>query len=422
MGEKKKMGMLRLLSIAVPFVIGSGVSAYAADFEISGWVSTGVGIFSSDDNPDTSAPNDESADGGNTFISDAEIHFHIMQELNNGVDVSFTAEMEINNTAAGNNNFDELYTTIRGSFGTFQLGSNDGVMEQLVPTVAGCTYFTCAADATGIVFDYRQNSSDDRLDWEVRGANTGDNVKVTYITPDVYGLRMGYSYAIDDSELSGRDTGSDPQTDGYELAVVYSSDMAGMPLAGTFDVGFGFSNLDGPLINSTGARVGGSGNARMGNPAAANSAGIYSQDGDEKSYYLAANYHVGNFTFGAAYEERKYNSLSMVDDGNAALVRSDTTKVNGVKEEGYSFGVNYGEGPLSIGVNYVSQEVPFYRVATTATAGVVEAQNYKEKASGWSVGFDYDLGSGVIIGFETGIRKDIGFDAKGSSVMLGVSF
>ncbi|MCL6608594.1 MAG: porin [Geminicoccaceae bacterium] len=115
------------------------------------------------------------------FRNDTEVHI-IARSKDESTGIEYGATVEFEADANRNDNTDETWVIVKGTFGEFRLGDEDGASD-LMKLGA----FTIAAGTGGI---------DGTVDLPrlVAGVNTGDATKIVYFTPRIAGFQAGVSY------------------------------------------------------------------------------------------------------------------------------------------------------------------------------------------------------------------------------------
>ena len=178
--------------------------------------------------------------------NDGEVHFRGAATLDNGIKITARAELEISEhtrgpvklkTAAdgtvtygtedlhpigGQDIIDEVYVNVSGSFGQVRLGEDDSVGQLMVIGYSGSW-----ATQVG------QNLSFDSFEWVAPAAGSpshvawigadSDGTKVSYISPRVSGLQMGFSYTPNTDEHDDfRHAGTDKNHNGFAGAANFT--------------------------------------------------------------------------------------------------------------------------------------------------------------------------------------------------------
>ncbi|SEA82991.1 porin [Rubrimonas cliftonensis] len=329
-------------------------SAQEVTAQIGGFMTSGFGYFdTSEDVPDAT---------NFTVINNAEVIFNFRLVADNGITFGAKVEFEASGTSE---NADEYVGTVRGSFGTIEVGREDGAGDRLAGAAAGATAFTAAGDAAGILFDYNDSlvgvvSTD--------GGDTGDQLKVTYFTPTFAGFQAGVSFTPGGDSRSGRAAGqgevstneTDNDTAAFELGAKYSNDFGGFGL----DVGGAYIA---PLESDT-----------------------FGHDG---AFIVSANVGFGGFTVGGIY----------------GLQFDGATSASGAAEDtgGYAIGANYETGPWNFGLQWAQ--------------GVDNADD----VMGLSAGADYALAPGVTVGVVLEYGEDdtsVAEEAYAGGVFMNLDF
>lgn len=151
--------------------------------------------------------------GHNDFSSDAEIHVFVNGKTANGLSYGAVVEMAFNQMEGSVRNngrrtvndkttayIDEMYAFISSpTLGQIRFGDEDGPMGGLM-NAGWVTNF-----GTGGVYGYWENFTVRPNRTTTSPGGLGDNTKVIYLSPQVFGFDLGVSFAF--NEGSGEDTG-----------------------------------------------------------------------------------------------------------------------------------------------------------------------------------------------------------------------
>ena len=190
--------------------------------------------------------------------SDSEVHFNGRAALDNGVKIHVRWELEGNShtsagkpsPANGNDQIDEVYVTVSGSFGRVILGATDNAAVKMLTGMTG-------AWATNVGQNFHFNSQE----WIPSAAGTGggkfhvmhdarirehggggDSEKISYISPKFGGFQAGASYIpYAEQDLHTTHNIDDGRHDGMAGAVSYSAKVGEVGAA----VGAGWSSMQG---------------------------------------------------------------------------------------------------------------------------------------------------------------------------------
>ena len=272
------------------------------------------------------------------FGSDSEVHFRGSTSLDNGLRISFKAELELEDDADVDSDadaIDEVYIQLDGGFGRVQFGQNDGVMDQM------------AVVAPLIFKEHGHSDSDldpfDPIGWgnpiDTVGDFTGDDIKLTYFTPSMNGFQLGASFTPNPCK---NDTGYSPCV-ATEFARNY------IEVSATFEADLG--NVEIGLS-------GGYGQGSAGN------------SGDEPTEWtLGAQLESGGFTLGGSYKD------------------TNTTGNSSHDETHWDVGIAYETGPWMFNVAYGAMEADW-----------IDGDVYTEEGNSWIAGVAYMYGPGMQIG------------------------
>ncbi len=142
--------------------------------------------------------------------SDSEVHFNGSAKLDNGLNIKVRWELEGNShtsagkpsPANGNDQIDEVYITVSGSFGSVIVGATDNAAVKMLTRMTG-------AWATNVGQNFHFNSQE----WVNSAVGTGggrfhvmhdarirehggggDSEKISYLSPKFSGFQLGVSY------------------------------------------------------------------------------------------------------------------------------------------------------------------------------------------------------------------------------------
>lgn len=322
-----------LLTTAACGIALSAAPAHAdIDIEIGG-AFKGYGAYVDQDEP-AAAPGAGGEVNDFDIIRDTELYFTGETTLDNGLTVGAHIEAEVDNSSAGNDNFevDESYVYFSGGWGRVNFGAEDGaayLLQVAAPSAdsnidgirqdvqpvnygvlnAASAASPAAATVAGSGIDYDQDP-------------TGKADKLTYLSPIMNGFQVGVSFSpdtdgADDLEGIGTDNVDDAIGETYEGAVRYEGQFNNVGVI----LGAGYSH--GEL------------EAETASPAVTD---------DRQVWNVGADLNVGPFGIGAVYVE-----------DNAGLESSASAD----DEETFVIGVDYTTGPFKIGASYLDIENHF---------------------------------------------------------------
>ncbi len=334
--------------VAASLVTAPAMAAERIQLEIRGYHVGGISYsdgdftsFSYDEYTDTSASDSGIGDYNEiNFGSDSEVHFRGSTTLDNGLEVSFKAELELEDDADVDGDadaIDEVYIQFDGGFGRVQFGQNDGAMDQM------------AVVAPLIFKEHGHSDSDldpfDSLGWgnpiDTVGDYTGDDIKLTYFTPSFNGLQIGASLTPNPckNDTGYSDCSFTTMGRNYiEVSATWEMEVESFEFAAS--AGFG--------------------------------AGESSGSGEEPSEWtLGAAIETAGFTIGGSFKDTNTSGNSTRDETH------------------WDAGISYETGPWSFNIAYGAMDVEY-------TSGGVR---YTEEATSWIAGAVYSYGPGMQIGF-----------------------
>jgi outer membrane protein OmpU len=155
---------------------------------------------------------------GLDFSNDTEVHV-VARGRHDATGIEYGATVEFEADTNRTDNTDETWIFVRGTFGEFRFGDEDGVVDN--SAVGG---FTVGAGTGGI-----DGSIVDAIGTGVvKPYNSGDDTKIRYYTPSFGGFSVGVSYTPNnDGGDSIASTQTDPQ-DLVEGALVYNGEIGGV--------------------------------------------------------------------------------------------------------------------------------------------------------------------------------------------------
>jgi len=129
------------------------------------------------------------------YGSDSEVHFNGRAVLDNGLEVGFFAELELEDDRDVDDDadtIDEVYVQFQGGFGRVQFGQIDGAMFQM-HIAAPTTFIGHGVNRPDHEMDpFDPVLFNNRID--TYGDLSGDNIKISYFTPQMNGFQFGASY------------------------------------------------------------------------------------------------------------------------------------------------------------------------------------------------------------------------------------
>jgi len=356
----------------------SGISYTDADFGYSYANSEDGSVYSSGSGSWDSDNNEIN------FGSSSEIHFIGSTTLDNGLEVSFHAELELEADVDGFDYFyqpadliDEVYVQFDGGFGRVQFGQQDGAMDQMAVT-APLTFMGHAHN------DIEDRSMDpfspqgSRNQINTVGDLSGDHIKLVYFTPSMNGLQLGFSYTPNPCK---NDTGYAGCA--FEEYARNYWEVSGTWEASYNNVAFAFS--------------GGYGQGE----------GVYHYD-DPSEWTVGANVGFGGFTLGGSYKEANATREWWgVYPGHGPSAGSDSdTEVTA-----WDIGITYETGPWGFNLAYGQQENDSY--TNDPYSCCEDMYIYETEQESWIAGVTYKYGPGMQIGF--GVQL---FDYEGTEIAV----
>ena len=234
--------LLGTTAIVAAGMIVAAPTAFAAEkikLSVGGYMEQWFGYTSSDD----AAGQDYS---GLDQKSDSEIHFKGSTKLDNGISVGVNVQLEANQN--NGDQIDESYMTIKGGFGSIDIGSENSVQYRMhyAPSEFGIginsgdqtAWSSTVKDAEGDQISeggaFRQPFGSTYV--EVLGAN--DSEKISWFSPRVEGIQVGLSYSPDTNQDSnGSINRDDSNTDLVMAAVNFNKTFDGTNVRASLGLG-----------------------------------------------------------------------------------------------------------------------------------------------------------------------------------------
>jgi len=320
---------------ALVLTAGLATTASAAEmkFAVSGYVKSAFIVSSLNDGYQ-----------GTAVGSDGEIHFSPSIKTDNGLTIGGRVELEAFTTG---DQIDEHYMYVKGGFGTLKIGADDPVPVLLGGSAPGGGYDT----HNGGTFSGTYGSVDT---YDYTG---GDANRLTYITPDMNGITLGFSFTPDFTAAGGGNTNSGSSSvkdtgygDGMAVAVRYKTSMDGVSVqlgSGFRQQGSDSGGEDVEVINAH-AKFGVAG-LTFGGSYTTNNLGSTTQD--KNMFDLGVSYKMGDITIGGGVGSSTTETDGAQDDTDTFVSASFSYAVApGVKAgAGLHFEENDGQDDDAVG-------------------------------------------------------------------------
>ncbi len=294
----------------------------------------------------------------------AEIIFKAKAMASADTEIGVVVELEASN--ADGSQIDENYIYAKGSWGKFIAGAESGAGHLIQVTapifVPGLKMYDNSVTGNSIETLYNGILGSDvlgdahtrtTLELISREAN-----KVTYITPKLGGLQLGFSFAPNNERKTAErrnagvfdtTTTNDVQEDIIELAARYKGQ------AGDLKYQVSYSQVEGETIGAGGD--------------------------DVESESVGVKIAYGNWVLGGNQSE--YTNLADLVDGNDTAAYADSEEV-----ESTNYGLKYKSGRNYWGIGWTESE-------ETKTGVTGNAAEYEE----FMIGGGYKIASGVMVGY-----------------------
>ena len=131
--------------------------------------------------------------------NDGEIHFRGNATLDNGIKFRAQAELEISEHSR-TDIIDEVYVNVSGSFGQLRLGQDDSVGWLMLAGYSGSWATQVGQNLSFDSGEWVDGVGARRITPIVGMAFDGDAEKLSYVSPRVSGLQVGFSFTPDTAE------------------------------------------------------------------------------------------------------------------------------------------------------------------------------------------------------------------------------
>ncbi len=286
----------------------------------------------------------EPADGSNESAfgqkADSEIFFTGSIQSDIGLTFGVKVELEADASGSGSGGIDESVATVKGGFGTFHIGAEDGVQPTMHYGVPDVGIGLNAGD----VSDWLKGV---KASWSTSLWSGGNDVaRLIYYTPRINGVQLGVSYAPDMTRESlTHKAGETPVKEDKvtESNVVgNNNEDTETSIAVNFDQAVGDAHLKASVGYSVTTSSG------MSKPAADGSTRSH---GDTADLNIGGSVSMSGFTVAAAYSEVDAEQYMPSATANAAgnyTFSEDRTK----DVEVMALGVSYAEGPMALSASW----------------------------------------------------------------------
>jgi predicted porin len=178
---------------------------------------------------------------GVDFSNDDEFHV-LVSGKHDATGLEYGAHIEFEADTNHTEQTDEEWLWLRGGFGEFRFGDEDGVVDS-----DSIGAYTIAANTGGIDGDVINALSIGT----VRPSNTGDSTKINYHSPSFGGLQVGLTFTPNNQVLNSGAANGDSLalrrvavSDEVEGSLVYKGDFAGLGVQASVVGSWGHANGD----------------------------------------------------------------------------------------------------------------------------------------------------------------------------------
>ena len=334
------------LAAAGAFAAGPVLAADMLSVGLSGYMEQWVG--GTDIEEDIRPNKPESLFGQR---SDSEINFTGTLQSDMGLTFGVKVEMEADASGSGSGGIDESVATVKGGFGTFHIGGEDGVQPTMHYGVPDVGIGLNAGDVKGWLAPVS-------ADWSTSLWSGGNDVaRLIYYTPRINGVQLGVSYAPDMTRrvntVDGDKAGEEKVTKGEKVvessSVGDNNEDTETSIAVNFDQAVGDAHIKasvGYSVTTTDA----------GSKAVANRAGVMQTKGfgDTADFNIGGQVSMSGFTVAAAYSEvdaEEYKGTLNTTSGDVDFAEDRTKDV-----EVMALGVSYADGPMALSASWSEQQ------------------------------------------------------------------
>jgi outer membrane protein OmpU len=222
-----------------------------------------------------------------------------------------------------NDNLDEIWIDMSGSFGTVVIGNDDGVGDNTVPQGGSVLVGSFGWTGTYLAGSAAQVGNAPFIDGQFSVGGTGDNAKVSYYSPSFGGFSGGISFTPDDN-VAGATTNGGTDTDGD-----------GDILDENVTAANGFDNHV-ELVAAYAGEFGGTSVNVAGSYKMADSADTANED--VRVWEIGTTVGIAGFSLGASY----------IDYGDSLVAKNSSADAGA----GFSLGVAYSFGAAAVSAGY----------------------------------------------------------------------
>ena len=204
--------MRKVLLASSALVAVAAVSSASADVSVSAYYEFGYTSVSDNVSSDVRPSGDN-----DKMFSDSEVHFKFDTTSDSGLNFGAVFETEGTTSASGTDEASMYIST--AEMGTLTLGENDTASDSFQTWTPGTRNMATQADAAGA-----KTAADaavaNGLSQYATDSQFVDSTRITYVTPDLGGMKLGFSYTDGDNATSGKNADS-------SIGFSYATDLAG---------------------------------------------------------------------------------------------------------------------------------------------------------------------------------------------------
>ena len=264
--------------------------------------------------------------------SDSEINFTGSIQSDIGLTFGVKVELEADANGAGTH-IDESVATVKGGFGTFHIGAEDGAQPTMHYGVPDVGIGLNAGDVGNWIAPI--NAS-----WSTSLWSAGnDQARLIYYSPRINGVQLGVSYAPD--MASGESSKLAPDNEDTETSIAVNFDQAVGDAHLKASVGYSITTTDSMALHTDGDMAAGADVVAR------------KSHGDTADFNIGGQVSMSGFTVAAAYSEVDAEQYTQNGRANDTPVFAEDRKAD---VEVMALGVSYADGPMALSASWSEQQ------------------------------------------------------------------
>lgn len=361
--KKGLLGSTALIGATVLMAGAANVAsaAEAPEYKLSGNLNFQIYL------PDQDTPSGtiDSQDRAAYFsVNDPELVLNVSGSTDNGLDYGFKVELQINTddgTGTGAVS-DEARMSLGGSWGTIQLGDEDGAEDSM--NYGGENLMGATGGFDGDQ-DAWYNNIGTATSFPTIAGDTSDATKITYYSPRTSGIQVGASWTPNTGATGNNSAANSGDENHFGLGANYDGEMGGMRIRAS--AVYSMETAANPLNEDTGA------------------------------FSVGGIVNFGQIGVGANYTDNGDVGLAAAPDNSSY----------------FDVGASFSQGPIGVAVGYLSSTYEFNAGGEDTYSHIALTADYS-MAPGLGVYAEIAL-----VSSETGVTTN---DGTGITVGANVSF